>query len=145
MEKQKQIFQLLLRLTLSASYLSAVADRFGFWGAPGTPGVSWGNWENFINYSNGVNSFVPKEFGSALGIVATAFEILIPIFLIAGYKLKQASMLSGLLLSGFGLAMTVSFGVKPPLDYSVFTCAAASFILSTIPGGYGLDGHLGKK
>ena len=29
-----------LRIALSASYLSAVADRFGAWGGPGSPGVA---------------------------------------------------------------------------------------------------------
>lgn len=32
---------LLLRLALAASFLAAVADRFGLWGAPGAPGLAW--------------------------------------------------------------------------------------------------------
>jgi len=35
---------LILRIVLGITMLSAVADRFGLWGAPGDPGVAWGNW-----------------------------------------------------------------------------------------------------
>lgn len=142
MEKQ---FQLLLRLALSASYLSAVADRFGFWGMPGTPGVAWGNWENFVSYTNSVNGFLPQQWGGFLAITATVLEIILPVLLIVGYQLRYASIVSGCLLLGFGMAMTLSFGVKTPLDYSVFTAAAASFLLSIIPGDYSVDHYLGKK
>jgi len=31
-----------LRLALGLSFLSAVADRFGWWGAFGHPNVAWG-------------------------------------------------------------------------------------------------------
>lgn len=129
--KNRSICGWLLRLALSASYLSAVADRFGFWGGPGMPGVVWGNWKNFVDYSNSVNSFVPESLGNPLAVLATIFEIVIPVWLIVGYKLRYAAMASGILLTGFALAMTVSFGIKAPLDYSVFTAAAASFLLAS--------------
>ncbi|MBT1707219.1 DoxX family membrane protein [Fulvivirgaceae bacterium PWU5] len=132
--------QAFLRLALSASYLSAVADRFGLWGAPGTPGVSWGNWQNFIAYSNSVNSFVPPLLGNVLAIVATTLEVILPALLLIGYKIRLASLASGIVLLLFALAMTISFGMKAPLDYSVWTGAAASFLLSALPTyPYSLD------
>jgi uncharacterized membrane protein YphA (DoxX/SURF4 family) len=132
--------QAFLRLALSGSYLSAVADRFGLWGAPGSPGVSWGNWQNFVSYSNAVNSFVPSFLGNTLAIVATTLEVLLPALLLTGYKIRLASMVSGIVLLSFALAMTISFGIKAPLDYSVWTGAAASFLLSALPTyRYGLD------
>lgn len=132
--------QAFLRLALSGSYLSAVADRFGLWGTPGSPGVSWGNWQNFVAYSNLVNSFVPSFLGNALAIVATTLEVLLPVLLLIGYKIRFASMASGIVLLSFALAMTISFGIKAPLDYSVWTGAAASFLLSTLPKyPYSLD------
>jgi putative oxidoreductase len=33
----------------------------------------------------------------------------------------------------FSLAMTFSFGIKEPLDYSVFAFSAAAFLLGTFP------------
>lgn len=133
MESKAQTFaQLFLRIALSASFLSAVADRFGMWGQPGTPFVAWGNWENFLKYSNSVNSFVPVSLGEPLAIVATVFEMILPAFLLAGYKTRMAALGSGLLLAGFGLAMATSSSIKSPLDYSVFTAAAAAFLLAGI-------------
>lgn len=138
--------QLFLRIALSISFLSAVADRFGIWGNAGTPLVVWGNWQNFINYSNSVNSFVSPQIGKVLAIIASTFEILIAIYLIIGYKTRSAAIVSGLLLSGFALAMTISFGIKPPLDYSVWTGAAASFLLSTIAGyEFSIDSLIAAK
>lgn len=124
--------QLFLRIVLSIAFLSAVADRFGIWGNTGAPSVVWGNWQNFVNYSNSVNSFVSPQIGGILAIIATTLEILIPVLLIIGYKTKLAAIASGFLLSAFALAMTISFGIKPSFDYSVWTGAAASFLLSTM-------------
>ncbi|MFT3794273.1 DoxX family membrane protein [Flavobacterium sp.] len=138
-----QLAQLFLRIALSVSFLSAVADRFGFWGNPGSPNVVWGNWQNFLDYSNQVNSFIPAALAEPLAIAATILEIVLPVFLLFGYKTKMAAWISGCLLSGFGLAMTISFGVKSPLDYSVFTAAAAAFVLAGIDRyAYSLDERL---
>lgn len=144
--KIKTFSQVFLRIALSASFLSAVADRFGIWGPPGRKSVSWGNWDNFISYSNSVNSFASPEIGTMLAYVATALEIIIPLLLIVGYQLKRVWILSGVMLVGFAIAMTLSFGIKPPLDYSVFTAAAASFLLSTIDQyKFSLDNYILAK
>lgn len=144
--KMKTFSQVFLRTALSVSFLSAVADRFGLWGMPGSKSVSWGNWSNFLEYSNSVNSFASPEIGTLLAYVATALEILLPLLLIIGYKLKWVSLFSGILLVSFAIAMTLSFGLKPPLDYSVFTGAAAAFLLSTIGSyNYSLDNYILAK
>jgi hypothetical protein len=54
------------------------------------------------------------------------------IFLIAGIKTKLTAQFSGVLLFLFGLAMAYSYGIKAPLDYSVFAASAAAFSLSTM-------------
>ena len=51
----KNVIILLLRIALGVGFLSAVADRFGFWGSPGEPAVACGNWENFILYAGKLN------------------------------------------------------------------------------------------
>jgi len=38
------------RMALAAGFLSAVADRFGLWGAAGTNDVAWGNFDAFTEY-----------------------------------------------------------------------------------------------
>ena len=147
MESRKMTFaELFLRLALAFSFLSAVADRLGFWGAAGSAGVSWGNWQNFVNYSNAVNSYVSVPIGGVLAIIATTLEIVLAVLLLVGYQLKWTSIGSGLLLLFFAASMTWSFGVKAPLDYSVWTGAAASFLLSTMTSySYSLDSYLIKK
>lgn len=116
-------------MALSASYLSAVADRFGFW--PKHISV-WGDWDAFVKYTQTLNPFIPERLISPLAVLATAAEIVIPIFLILGIKTKLFANLSGILLSVFAICMSLSLNVKAPLDYSVFTAAAASFALANI-------------
>lgn len=138
--------QLFLRLALAFSFSSAVADRFGFWGDFGSPMVVWGNWSNFLTYSNSVNSFVSNEIGNILAIGATLFEIIFSVCLIIGFKTKQIAFFSGVLLTCFALSMSISFGIKPSLDYSVWTAAAAAFLLSThTTFQWSLDQFIHKK
>src|SRR5258708_12769702 len=73
---------LLLRLGLSVTLLSAVADRFGIWGPPGAVTVAWGDWTHFVAYTAKVNSFLPSALAPALAIIATAPEALLGITLI---------------------------------------------------------------
>lgn len=123
---------LILRIALGITMLSAVADRFGFWGAPGDPGVAWGNWENFIAYTQTLNSFASKSVAGILGALATFFEIIFCLFLIIGFKTRIVAFgTSGLMLL-FALSMAISVSIKAPLDYSVFTSSAAALLLSTI-------------
>lgn len=123
---------LILRIVLGITMLSAVADRFGLWGAPGDPGVAWGNWENFIAYTQTLNSFASKSVAGILGALATFFEIVFGIFLIIGFKTRIVAFgTSGLMLL-FALSMAVSVSIKAPFDYSVLTSSAAALLLSTI-------------
>ncbi len=56
--------QLFVRIAVATAFLSAVADRFGYWGKPGSPNVSWGNWEQFLIYSNKLNFFcIARSWG----------------------------------------------------------------------------------
>jgi uncharacterized membrane protein YphA (DoxX/SURF4 family) len=123
---------LILRIALGITMLSAVADRFGFWGAPGSPGVSWGNWENFIAYTQQLNSFAGKSVAEVLGLLATILEIVFAILLIIGFKTRIIALGTSALLLLFAIAMSVSVSIKAPLDYSVLTSAAAALLLSAI-------------
>ena len=61
---------------------------------------------------------------------ATFAETLFGILLIAGFKIRMASVLSGLLLLSFAMGMVTGLGIKTPFDYSVFSAAAAAFLLA---------------
>ncbi len=124
---EKKIIEWFLRVALSASYLSAVADRFGFWPAKLS---AWGNWENFLAYTKSLNFYLPENSIPVVGIIATIAEILLGIILLIPFKTNLFAKLSGVMLLVFGFTMVVAIGIKAPLDYSVFTGAAASLALS---------------
>lgn len=119
--------QLFLRLALSFTMLSAVADRFGFWG----DNSSWGNWENFVIYTKKLTHFLPESFGAFSAIIATVLEIIFSVMLILGFKTKLAAYGTSILLLIFALSMTISLGAKAPLDYSVWVGCTAAFLLAT--------------
>lgn len=124
-KNQKNLVSWALRLALSTSFLSAVADRFGLWGGNST----WGNWENFVAYTEQITCFLPQTLSPTLAALATGAEILLGIGLLIPLKTKYIANASGLLLLCFAGGMTLCTGVKAPLDYSVFSVAAAAFAL----------------
>jgi thiosulfate dehydrogenase [quinone] large subunit len=125
--------KLFLRLVISAGFLSAVADRFGYWSNANTV---WGNWDAFLAYTKQINPFLPDSLINPAAIIATTAEIIFPVFLMLGYKTELFAKLSGCLLLLFALSMTFSVGIKAPLDFSVYTAAAAAFALSTMKQKY---------
>jgi uncharacterized membrane protein YphA (DoxX/SURF4 family) len=119
----------LVRITLAIGFLSAVADRFGLWGRPGTPGVAWGDLTSFNAYVAKLNWFVPVGLIPIVGGASTVAETALALALLIGWKLRWVSLASALLLLSFAATMTLALGPKAPLDYSVFTAAAAAFLL----------------
>jgi uncharacterized membrane protein YphA (DoxX/SURF4 family) len=124
---------LALRWALAATILSAVADRFGLWGPPGAANVSWGDWPHFVAYTAKVNSFLPAIVAPAVAIVATAAEALLGAALLLGVFPRAVALASFAVLALFAGAMTLSFGIKAPPNYSVFVDATAALMLSVWP------------
>jgi uncharacterized membrane protein YphA (DoxX/SURF4 family) len=122
---------LLLRVGLGVGFLSAVADRFGLWGAFGQPNVEWGNFSRFLEYTHTLNWYLPAGMIAPLGVAATVAEILLGLLLLAGWYTRAAALLSGVLLMIFGLAMTLALGVKAPLNYAVLTGIGGALLLAT--------------
>lgn len=142
----QKCFQLFVRIAVATTFLSAVADRFGIWGNSGSKNVSWGDWGHFLDYSNTLNFFVSPAIGNILAIIATGLEIVFSFLLLIGYKTKMISFASGLLLTLFAVSMTISLGIKPTFDYSVWISACACFLLGTLNGySYSLDAYLINK
>lgn len=117
---------LYLRFALSAAFLSAVADRFGLWGKHG----DWGNFSNFTLYTAKVNSFMPAFTIPFLAWAATIAEATLGILLILGLWPRWVAFASAILLAMFGTVMAISFGIKSPLDYSVFSASAGALLLA---------------
>ncbi len=139
----QNIIKLFLRLSISIGFISAVADRLGFW----QQNVSaWGNWQSFLDYTQLINPLVPKSLIPFLGMTATVAEIVFALGLIIGYKTELFAKLSGYLLLIFALAMSFSTGVKGVLDYSVLSASTAAFALSLMKEKYfEIDTILSKK
>jgi uncharacterized membrane protein YphA (DoxX/SURF4 family) len=123
------MIKLFLRLAIGTGFLSAVADRFGFWSKEVS---AWGNWDNFIAYTQSLNPMVPLSMIPFIGWTSTLLEIVFGLCLIIGFKTSFIAKLSGWLLLIFALAMTFTRGIKAPLDYSVFAASAGAFALSLI-------------
>jgi uncharacterized membrane protein YphA (DoxX/SURF4 family) len=127
------LVKIFLRLAIASAFLSAVADRFGYW----SKDVSvWGNWNNFLDYTHVINPWLPASWIYAVGAVATIAEVVFALFLIIGFKTELVARLSGFLLLAFGLSMTFSTGIKGALDFSVFSASAAAFALSLMNEKY---------
>ena len=141
MDKNRKLLDLsalALRLALAASFLSAVADRFGMWGKSGEPRVSWGDFAHFVVYTERLTSIVPQPLGPSITWTATVSEIVLVLALLVGWQTHTAAFLSGSLLLLFWLAMAFSLGIKAPLDFSVFSAATGAFLLSGLDR-YGLS------
>lgn len=114
------------RMALGAAFLSGIASRFGLYGK----NVGYGNFANFMRYTAEVNSFMPAFTVPFLAWTATAAELFLGVTLILGVWPRWVAFGSALLLALFGIAMAISFGVKSPLDYSVFSASAAAALLA---------------
>ncbi len=125
--------KLFLRLALATAFLSAVADRFGFW----PEGLNtWGNWDAFVAYTGTLNPWFPESLIPITAYIATALEVIFALFLLVGLKTELTAKLSGYLLLVFALAITFSYSIKGSFDYSVFTGAAAAFALALMKEKY---------
>lgn len=122
-----------VRLALAAGFLSAVADRFGLWGPAGTPGVEWGGFASFLTYTGKLLWFLPAGLVSPAGWAATTAEIVLAVGLLVGVQLRWVALASGLLLTNFALTMTLALGPEPALSLSVWSAAAAAFLLASLP------------
>ena len=114
------------RIAIGAAFLSSVAARFGLWGAQS----GWKDFSDFTRYTAQVNSFMPPATIPVLAWAATVAELSLGIALIVGVRLRLAAVGSALLLALFGTAMAISFGIKAPLDYSVFSASAGALLLA---------------
>src|SRR5256886_8329650 len=114
------------RVALGAAFWSAIADRFGLWGKT----IGYGDFAHFMQYTAQVNSFMPASTIPFLAWAATVAELVLGVALISGVWPRGVALASALLLFLFGTAMAISFGLKSPLDYSVFSASAAALLLA---------------
>ncbi|MEN5132802.1 DoxX family protein [Elizabethkingia anophelis] len=125
MKARQNIAVFLLRIALAAGFLSAVSSRLNLWGSKSS------GWSKFVRYTAEVNSFLPYSWVSSLAVLSTLAESSIGILLLIGYQIRKTALCAAILTVLFGIAMSISFGCKEPLDYSVFVFSVGAFLLST--------------
>jgi putative oxidoreductase len=119
------------RLALGAAFLSGIADRFGWYTGRN---VGYGNFAGFVSYTAKVNSFMPAFSIPFLAWAATVAELSLGVLLVLGLWPRWVALGSALLLALFGVAMAISFGIKSPMDYSVFSASAGAVLLGLWQG-----------
>ena len=84
---------------------------------------------NFIAYTGVLVPWVSKQVLPVLAWLVTIAEVVFGVLLIIGYQKRIVALLSGVLLLTFAFSMMFFSSLKAPLDYSVFTASACSFLL----------------
>ncbi|MFC4374828.1 DoxX family membrane protein [Nocardia halotolerans] len=132
------------RLALAAGFLSAVADRFGLWGAAGTGQVAWGDFDAFLTYLHSLAPYLPTALVEVLGWAATVVEVVLGVALLLGFALRWSALAAFATLLSFALSMAVFSGPEAPLNASVFTAAAAALLLALAAHGDRIPASIGS-
>lgn len=114
------------RFALAAAFLSAVAGRFELWNGQ----ISWNLSENFLKRTAELNGWSPGFLIPILGWSSTVAETIFAVMFIIGIGTRWAAFGSAILLGWFAAAMLLYTGLKPPLDYSVFSASACALLLA---------------
>ena len=124
--KWERFALLYARFALGAAFLSAVAARFGIWGQNTGPD----SFKHFMEYTAEVNSFMPAFIIPFLAWAVTIVETFLGVTLVLGIWVRFVAPAAAGLLALFGTAMAISFGIKSPLDYSVFSASAGALLVA---------------
>ena len=119
-----RVVRIALRLSLAAAFLSAAADRFGWW-APFGQG-SWGSMGRFADYTHQLVPFASGLLLTVIVWVATATEAALGVLLLTGWWPMVVGAATCFVLIIFGTTMAVSLGMESALSYSVFSAASAA-------------------
>src|SRR5262245_45364268 len=119
-----RVVRVALRVSLAAGFLSAVADRFGWWEPFGQG--SWGGMGPFADYAHQLAPFASGWLLTVIVWAATAAEATLGVLLLTGWRPKVIGAATCFVLIMFGTAMAVSLGMESPLSYSVFSAASAA-------------------
>lgn len=121
-----------LRVALSASFASSLADRFGLLGKHGAPGVTWGTWKSFLGSSAQLTFWLPAVLRPAAAWGSTVLEVILVVALLLPYRTALFGALAGALLTAYALSLAFAYGLGISLAYSVWTAAAGAFVLATL-------------
>ncbi|MEQ1963941.1 MauE/DoxX family redox-associated membrane protein [Xenorhabdus khoisanae] len=120
---------LIARYSLSIAFLVAVADRLGFYGEYGEEQITWGNFTVFLEVVKHLNPWAPDFMIPIFGWGVTLLEIILPICLMIGFKIKESALISAILLLIFAIAMATTGLLKSVFDYSVLSAFSCALLL----------------
>jgi uncharacterized membrane protein YphA (DoxX/SURF4 family) len=93
-----------VRLAFGAGFLSAVADRFGLWGAAGTNNVAWGNFNAYTPNLRVLAPYFPAGLLDVAAWGATLAEIALGVALLRDVALRWTAQASAATLVVFAAA-----------------------------------------
>ncbi|MBC8944373.1 MULTISPECIES: MauE/DoxX family redox-associated membrane protein [Xenorhabdus] len=126
---QLRYAMLIARYSLSIAFLVAVADRLGFHSGYGEEQITWGNFTVFLDVVKRLNPWAPDFMIPILGWGVTLLEIILPICLMVGFKIKESALISAILLLIFAIAMATTGLLKSVFDYSVLSAFSCALLL----------------
>ncbi|MET7991766.1 hypothetical protein ABZU76_12725 [Amycolatopsis sp. NPDC005232] len=123
---------------LAADFGGAVADRFGLLGAPGESGVTWGSWTAFTAYTGQLVPWLPAPLVDAAAVGATVAEIVVCVWLLSGWRRREAGVAAAVVLAAFSAAMVTTVGPAAVAKNAVFLLLGGALVLATVPayGGF---------
>ncbi len=86
----------------------------------------------FVEYTAQLNPLLPDALVRGVAAGVTGLELILAGLLLAGVWPRRVAGVSAALLATFAVAMTLTLGPKAPLDYSVFSAAAAAALLAFV-------------
>jgi hypothetical protein len=111
-----------------ASRESSYVRGIDLWGSFGQPNVAWGRSSRVSEYTHRLNWYLPAGMILSLGVITTGVELLFGLLL--DWRTRVTALLSGLLVTLFGLVMTLALEVKALLNYSVSPAAGGNLLLA---------------
>jgi putative oxidoreductase len=73
---------------------------------------------------------MPASTIPVLARAATVFELTFGLALVLGIRLRWVTLGAAGLLFVFAVSMLISFGIREPFDYSVFSASACALLLA---------------
>ena len=117
------------KVSLAISYLSAVFDRFGFWGHFGETGVSWGSMTQFFKHVSTLCPWATENMIPVIGWMVTVLEALIALAYIINAKNKIINYANIFLLILFIISMSLFQSIKMMINFNVIVCFSTALLI----------------
>lgn len=117
------------KVGLAISYLSAVFDRFGFWGHLGETGVSWGSMTQFFKHVSTLCPWATENMIPVIGWVVTVLEAVIALSYIINVKNKLINIANIFLLILFIISMSLFQSIKIMINFNVIVCFSTALLI----------------